>query len=281
MINDADFINFYENIKHGKIINNHKEIKEKLNYLKKINNIPNIIFHGENNSGKKLILNYFIDLIYNNDQKCIHDNVLTINCSFNKGIKFIREDLKFFCKTIINYDEGKFFKSIILINADKLTIDAQSALRRCIEIYSHNTRFFIIVENKNKLLKPIISRFASILIIDHNIENINDKNINIKNINNKINLILQKCENKNCLKEINNITNILYDNGYSSICIFNYFKNNKKLSKTIQQNIKKYELLLNFLTIKNEIKNEKLLIFYLLKNIFIRCNDDLENIDFI
>ena len=44
----------------------------------------------------------------------------------------------------------------------KLTIDAQSALRRCIEIYSHNTRFFFIVENKNKLLKPIISRFASI-----------------------------------------------------------------------------------------------------------------------
>ena len=48
-----------------------------------------------------------------------------------------------------------------LKHADKLTIDAQSALRRCIELFSHTTRFFIIVEDKNKLLKPIISRFCN------------------------------------------------------------------------------------------------------------------------
>ena len=47
------------------------------------------------------------------------------------------------------------FKSIILLNADKLTIDAQSALRRCIEVFNHTTRFFIIVEDRYKLLKPI------------------------------------------------------------------------------------------------------------------------------
>ena len=45
-------------------------------------------------------------------------------------------------------------------NADKLTIDAQSALRRCIELFSHNTRFFIVVEDKNKLLRPIHLDFA-------------------------------------------------------------------------------------------------------------------------
>ena len=49
------------------------------------------------------------------------------------------------------------FKSIILSNADKLTIDAQSALRRCIEEFSHTTRFFILLEDYNNLLKPIIS----------------------------------------------------------------------------------------------------------------------------
>ena len=136
--------------------------------------IPNIIFYGNYNSGKKTILNFFINLIYNNNQKLIKENTLTINCSFNKGIKYIREDLKFFCKTIINYENGKFFKSIILLNSDKLTIDAQSALRRCIEIYSHNTRFFFTIENKNKLLRPIISRFACIYIINNYIHNINN-----------------------------------------------------------------------------------------------------------
>ena len=57
---------------------------------------------------------------------------------------------------------GIFFKSIVLFNADKLTIDAQSALRRCIEQFSHTTRFFIVVEEQSKLLKPIVSRFCNI-----------------------------------------------------------------------------------------------------------------------
>ena len=69
---------------------------------------------------RKVIVNYFIDLIYDKNPEKIKNNVLTINCSFNKGIKFIREDLKFFCKTIVNYENGKFFKSIILINGDKV-----------------------------------------------------------------------------------------------------------------------------------------------------------------
>jgi DNA polymerase III delta prime subunit len=43
-------------------------------------------------------------------------------------------------------------------------MDAQSALRRCIELYNHNTRFFIVVENKYKLLKPILSRFCEIYV---------------------------------------------------------------------------------------------------------------------
>jgi len=58
------------------------------------------------------------------------------------------------------------FKIIVLQNADRLTIDAQSALRRSIEIYSHNTRFFIIVENIQKIMNPILSRFCEIYIPD-------------------------------------------------------------------------------------------------------------------
>ena len=50
------------------------------------------------------------------------------------------------------------------MNADKLTCDAQSALRRCIEQFSFNTRFFIVTSNKCKLLKPILSRFAVIYV---------------------------------------------------------------------------------------------------------------------
>ena len=58
----------------------------------------------------------------------------------------------------------KSFKSIVLLNGDKLTMDAQSALRRCIELFSHNTRFFLIVEDKYKMLRPILSRFCELYI---------------------------------------------------------------------------------------------------------------------
>jgi DNA polymerase III delta prime subunit len=90
--------------------------------------------------------------------------IMRANCAHGKGIRFIREELKFFAKTNIDMKEGAIFKTVILTNADKLTIDAQSALRRCIELFSSSTRFFIVVENKDSLLKPILSRFCDIYI---------------------------------------------------------------------------------------------------------------------
>ena len=56
------------------------------------------------------------------------------------------------------------FKMIVLLNADKLTIDAQSALRRSIELFCKNTRFIIIIHEKSKLLKPLVSRFCEIFV---------------------------------------------------------------------------------------------------------------------
>ena len=153
----------------------HNKIKEKLNYFKINNKIPNIIFHGPSGSGKKTIVNEFINNIYNHDKCVIKSSVLKVNCAHGKGIKFIREELKFFAKTHIHSNGGIFFKSIILLNGDKLTVDAQSALRRCIEVFSHNTRFFIIVEERSILLKPILSRFCEIYVPEpiHNNQIIN------------------------------------------------------------------------------------------------------------
>ena len=141
-------------------------LKKKLDIFYKTQKIPNIIFHGSSGCGKKTIVKQFIQTIYNNNMKIINENVMFINCSQGKGIKFIREELKTFAKYNIHVSNDVPFKTIVLLNADALTIDAQSALRRCIEIFI-NTRFFIIVENKHKLLNPIISRFCSIYVPEH------------------------------------------------------------------------------------------------------------------
>jgi DNA polymerase III delta prime subunit len=148
------------------MLNIHQSIKEKLDYFHKIHKIPNIIFHGPYGSGKKTLVNEFISKIYDDNRDKMKTFVMYVNCAHGKGIKFIREELKFFAKTQINTNGGDVFKSIVLINADKLTMDAQSALRRCIELFNHNTRFFIIVEDKYKLLKPILSRFCEIYVAE-------------------------------------------------------------------------------------------------------------------
>jgi hypothetical protein len=144
----------------------HNKIKEKLDYFHRIHKIPNIIFHGPYGCGKKTLVNDFISKIYDDNKDKIKTFVMYVNCAHGKGIKFIREELKFFAKTQISTNGGDIFKSIVLINADKLTMDAQSALRRCIELFNHNTRFFIVVEDKYKLLKPILSRFCEIYVAE-------------------------------------------------------------------------------------------------------------------
>jgi DNA polymerase III gamma/tau subunit len=148
----------------------HQSIVTRLDEFIAKNKIPHIIFHGPSGSGKHTLVREFIHRIYGGDKIKMKTHVMTVNCSHGKGIQFIREELKFFAKsnaqTKSNLDGGKpsEFKIIILLNAHHLTVDAQSALRRCIELFSYNTRFFIVVENKDKLLNPILSRFCDIFV---------------------------------------------------------------------------------------------------------------------
>ena len=93
----------------------HSNIINKLDDFIENKKIPNIIFHGETGSGKKTILFNFLKKVYKDDKTMIKDYIMTVNCAHGKGIKFIREELKFFARTNINIHVGSIFKSIILI----------------------------------------------------------------------------------------------------------------------------------------------------------------------
>jgi DNA polymerase III delta prime subunit len=274
-------------------LNIHQSIKEKLDYFYKIHKIPNIIFHGPSGSGKRSLVNDFIHKIYDNDKDKIKSFVMYVNCSHGKGIKFIREELKLFAKTHINSNGGNIFKSIILLNADKLTIDAQSALRRCIELFSHNTRFFIIAEDKYNLMKPILSRFCEIYVsepvINGKITNIYQYNLNcvfnMKDIKNHylewLKKELQKLVDKKItMEELISLCNKLYEKAYSSLDILNLLENTNFLENIIT-NEKKYECLLCFNRIRKEFRNEKLLILFILNFLFLSSEVSLENISFM
>jgi hypothetical protein len=288
-------------------LNIHSSIKEKLEYFYQHRKIPNILFHGASGSGKRTILQNFIHMIYDNNKTKIKDFVMYVNCAHGKGIKFIRDELKFFAKTHIHSNGGDTFKSIILLNADKLTIDAQSALRRCIELFSHNTRFFIIVEDKYKLLKPVLSRFCEIYIPE---PVCNGKPINLHKYNvdsvfkplTKLNphmewlakVLTQEVPEKQKqlageLHGANGSTTMslflcelsvkIYEKGCSAMDIISLIENTSDFP--MLDSNKKYEILFAFNKIKKEFRNEKLLIMFLLHFIFISSDVSLENISFM
>ena len=248
--------------------NIHENIYNKLDYFYSQQKIPHIIFHGSSGSGKRTIVDNFLKKIYQNDHKKIKSNVMFVNCAHGKGIKFIREELKFFAKTNIQSNSGVIFKSIVLLNADNLTIDAQSALRRCIELFSSNTRFFIIVENKHKLLNPILSRFCEIYVPEY-IEN--GKVINLHKLNMKyenqsvfanddwIHTKMTKFINENIdHSHMVDLAVEFYENGMSCLDFIKWIERTDFINGFI-----KTEILMKFDKIKSEYRCEKLLLLYL------------------
>ena len=235
------------------------------------NNIPNIIFYGKSCSEKKTIVYNFIKKIYNYNDDIMKKYLFNINCAYNKGIKFIREEIKYISKLNIS---NNYFKCIILLNADKLTIDAQSALRRCIELYSHTTRFFFVVEDKNKILKPILSRLCDIYIKNTN-KNDSLNNYTLDNSKNIImlNTLINLKKIKNDHKYLVKLVDKLYNKGYCGLDLIEYIQY-KNLD-----NLKKYKILIFFDKIKKNLINEKMCMLYLL-NLF-RSDLDLENINII
>lgn len=142
----------------------HSNIREKLYHFYKTRKIPHILFYGENGCGKKTLVMDFIYLIYDRDKQKIKQNTMFSNCSHSKGIKHIRENLKEYSRSNVRNEENIYFKTIILYNFENLSVDGQSALRRVIEGYSQTTRFFIILQNKQRILQPILSRFSHIYV---------------------------------------------------------------------------------------------------------------------
>ena len=254
---------------------------QKLRDLYDNDSLPNLLLYGNNLVGKKTLLEQLLLYIYKINEN-IENNTLILNCSLGKGnIKYIRENLRFFANTITHKNITNF-KSIILLNADNLTLDAQSALRRSIEIYNH-TKFFIVTANKSKIIKPILSRFSEIYCNEKNMDIIykslrvnNIYNINSNKINNKIQSIIKNLDVK--LESINNdyIKNVLlleyssliYNKGISANNLLDYF--------TTKSNFKTdYNKFLFFFNIyKREIRVEEYLIYIILYFYCNKCNID-------
>jgi replication factor C subunit 3/5 len=127
-----------------------------INILKKIISIkryPHMIFYGPSGVGKTSTIYTYAKELYKDKLKYM---VLELNASDERGIEVVRDKIKLFSSTQNFFADN--IKLIILDEADSMTGDAQSGLRRIIEEFSYNVRFCIICNNLSKIINPIKSR---------------------------------------------------------------------------------------------------------------------------
>jgi len=134
---------------------NQKEIMGSLGaLLKNQSEMPHLLFSGSAGVGKTSTAICISREILGEYWR---DYSLELNASDERGIGMVREKVKKFSR-FAGLDTEIPFKIIILDEADEMTSDAQTALRRIIEDTAKYCRFILIANNLSKIIEPIQSR---------------------------------------------------------------------------------------------------------------------------
>lgn len=135
----------------------HRNITKMLKKSLKSRELPHLLFSGPSGCGKTSCIIAFARELYGKDYD---ERVIELNASDERGITVARDKIKTFSKLSANGSDKDNvpFKIIILDEADAMTPDAQTALRKIIEDYSKITRFCFICNYDEKIIEPITSR---------------------------------------------------------------------------------------------------------------------------
>jgi replication factor C small subunit len=155
-ISDIMWVEKYRPKKISEVVNQ-KDIKGSLSaLLKNQEEMPHLLFSGSAGVGKTTMALCISKEILGDRWK---DYTLELNASDERGINMVRERVKKFSR-FAGLDTEIPFKIIILDEADEMTSDAQTALRRIIEDTAKFCRFILIANNISKIINPIQSRCA-------------------------------------------------------------------------------------------------------------------------
>lgn len=135
--------------KLDEIIDHQNKIQTLKSLISK-NELTHLIFYGSPGSGKTSTILACAKEMYGIEYK---KYILELNASDDRGIETVRKSIPDFVKSSSNK-----VKLVILDEADAMTYDAQSALRRVIEMYSKNSRFCLICNDINKIIPGLQSR---------------------------------------------------------------------------------------------------------------------------
>lgn len=154
MIKEEIWIEKYRPERLDDIVGQDEIIKRLKSYVK-TRNLPHLLFSGPPGVGKTAAAISIVKEIFGDTWR---NNFIELNASDERGIDIIRHKVKDFAR-MAPLGEADF-KVIFLDEADALTNDAQSALRRTMERYSATTRFILSCNYSSKIIEPIQSRCA-------------------------------------------------------------------------------------------------------------------------
>ncbi|KAJ5624222.1 hypothetical protein N7510_000531 [Penicillium lagena] len=130
-------------------------------------NLPHMLFYGPPGTGKTSTILALAKSLFG--PALYRSRILELNASDERGIGIVRDKVKNFARTQLSQPTGLDaayreqypcppFKIIILDEADSMTQDAQSALRRTMEQYSRITRFCLVCNYVTRIIEPLASR---------------------------------------------------------------------------------------------------------------------------
>ncbi len=155
-ISDIMWVEKYRPHKIADLVDQKEIVGSVQSLLKNQSEMPHLLFSGSAGVGKTTLALCLSHEILGEHWK---DNTLELNASDERGINMVRNRVKTFSR-FAGLDTEIPFKIIILDEADEMTADAQTALRRIIEDTAKFCRFILIANNVSKIIAPIQSRCA-------------------------------------------------------------------------------------------------------------------------
>ncbi len=186
----------------------HKELYKKLKKISEDPGLPHIIFYGNPGSGKKTMINLFLEMIFDKSIYKLDDSKYTVFSSGNIENEVIVKQSdhhliiepnnnnfdRYLIQDIVKeyarkyplyiYEKNRNFKTVQINNLDNLSYYAQTSLRRTIEKYSSTCRFIMWCYSLSKVIEPLRSRCLCIHVPTQSVDNLIEWTFNIASIEN-------------------------------------------------------------------------------------------------